>query len=440
GMRLPTYLAAGMLHAPFFRFLAIAVGATLAWTLILLTSVQWIGREIFPLLGRARWPLAIAALATLVLLQRSGRRRGRHRVVSRFEFWPPWLFYLPVAPYYAWLSVRYRGWLIPTCANPAIEAGGLIGESKFAILSLVPEEHSDRMATTAFLPAEDAAVDGRTDAARAAMAAAGLDFPIVAKPDLGQRGAGIRPLDDEDELAEYLAAFPRDADLILQRRIDPEPSARARPEDDYPFVEAGVFWWRLPGADRGEVPSLTLKQLPSVVGDGKRTLRELIEADPRASRVKSMYFAKAAAPLDDAVAEGQRVPLVFAGNHCQGAIFRDGRDYLGAPFADRIDALAQSMPGFAFGRFDVRFASFDAFLAGEFKIIEINGVGGEMTHIWDPGAKLGESYLTLFRQWRNAFRIGRAAADEGTRPMKAPQFFAEWRRYRRLAVRYPAAR
>jgi membrane protein DedA with SNARE-associated domain len=443
GMRLPTYLAAGALKAPFLRFLLVAVGATLVWTVLLLVGVRWIGSELFPLLGRARWPVAIVALFAFGLYQRwrARKRKTEAPIVSSFEFWPPWLFYLPLAPYYLWLTIRYRGWLIPTCANPSIYGGGLIGESKQEILELVPKQWRHHVAKTVRLRASDETVEQRMETARRLLAEANLDYPLVAKPDIGQRGAGIRPLGGDEELYEYLTDFPAAADLLLQRRVDLSADAVAIPENDFPWVEAGVFWWRLPGRSRGEVVSITLKQLPVVIGDGRSTLRELIEADPRATRVKTTYFKKAQDRLDSTPHEDERVALVFAGNHCQGAIFRDGREFSDAPFARKIDEIACSMKDFTFGRFDVRFADWPAFISGEaFEIIEINGAGGEMTHIWDARATLGESYLTLFHQWQTLFRIGRAARDRGVQPLTAREFFAAVRRYRSLARSYPDAR
>src|SRR5271156_4074547 len=56
--------------------------------------------------------------------------------VSFFEFWPGWLFYTPVIAYWILKSIRYGSITLPTLANPRIDAGGLCGESKNAILEL----------------------------------------------------------------------------------------------------------------------------------------------------------------------------------------------------------------------------------------------------------------------------------------------------------------
>ena len=41
-----------------------------------------------------------------------------------------------------------------------------------------------------------------------------------------------------------------------------------------------------------------------------------------------------------------------------------------------------------------------------FKIIELNGVTSEATHIYDPQVGIADAYRALFEQWRLAFEIG----------------------------------
>jgi len=44
------------------------------------------------------------------------------------------LFYPPVVAYIAYLGIKFRSWTLFTAANPAISAGGFVGESKYQIL------------------------------------------------------------------------------------------------------------------------------------------------------------------------------------------------------------------------------------------------------------------------------------------------------------------
>ena len=89
------------------------------------------------------------------------------------------------------------------------------------------------------------------------VADAGLRFPLVAKPDIGRDGYGVRLIEDAPALRRYLERFPGGAKLILQRYV-----ACA--------AEAVVHYAGRPDAG-GRILSLTLKCFPHVVGDGTAT-------------------------------------------------------------------------------------------------------------------------------------------------------------------------
>ncbi len=72
------------------------------------------------------------------------------------------------------------------------------------------------------------------------------------------------------------------------------------------------------------------------------------------------------------------------------------------------------------------------------KIIELNGVTSEATHIYDPKLSLFDAYGVLFRQWRIAFEIGDLNRARGTHPTPVRELFQAIREYRRLAEGYPA--
>jgi len=458
GMRLPTYLAAGVLRAPLVRFVGIAVAASIAWTFLLLRLTVALGEAVLPALGRYRWPVALGAIVVLVVLQRravraieseveSGDRSGAP-VLSSFELWSPWRFYAPLVPTWLRLSLRHGGPLTPTAANPSIHAGGLIGESKSAILDLVEGDSRRWIAdyVTVTVPAGPKDVADRVERAGNALARAGLGFPLVAKPDVGQRGAGVRPVRGDRDLRDYLDEFPDGGTVVLQRLVGEEDPDGVEPTPDERLPprlagvrEAGVLYWRHPDDDRGRVFSITLKRFPFVVGDGRGTLRQRIEADPRARHVRDVYFRRLAGRLDEVVPAGERVPLVFSGNHCQGAEFADGTDLVTAAVEARFHDIAASMREFWFGRFDVRFRDPSRFLAGDgFRIVEINGAGAEATHIWDPAMSLERARATLREQYRILFELGAANRRRGFRSVAPVRFLRDVVSYRRASRRYPA--
>jgi hypothetical protein len=343
------------------------------------------------------------------------------RPVSFFEFWPGWLFYTPVVIHWLILGLRYGDFSLPTAANPNITTGGLCGESKLSILAQVGPDAQDLLAPACGVLALP---DGAA-AAEKAMEACDLHYPVVAKPDIGCNGTGVRLIRNRTDLQNYLATFPEGETIVLQRYVE-EPN------------EAGIFYVRHPDEPRGRITSLTIKQPPVVVGDGRRTLRELILADERARLVPHLYLARLAARLDQIPEQGDPVQLVFVGNHCKGSIFRDGRTLITPALTDAIERLVRAMPDFFFGRIDVRFTSTAALRRGTgFCVIEINGAGSEATHIWDPATTLREAWATQFFHYGAAFRIGAANRRRGFTPAGLRTVYRHWQNQRRLMSRYP---
>ena len=349
--------------------------------------------------------------------------------LSFFEFWPMWAFYPPILLYAAWLMLRHRGILLPTAANPSFPGGGFFGESKARILALamqhVPQWVAPFIAvdrpTTAAAPVSD-----ERDAALMRLQQAGIALPVVAKPDLGCRGAGVKLVRSPEDLLAYLEAFPQGARLLLQQLVPHEG-------------EAGIFYVRRPGQTQGRVVSVTLKYFPHVVGDGHRSVRQLILDDPRAGRLPHLYLHRHAARLDEVLAPGVALRLAFAGSHSRGAIFRDGSHLVTPAMEACFDRLSRQLPEFHFGRFDIRFRDFADVQAGRgFTIVEINGAGAESTHIWDRRTRLWQAWRDLMRQYRWLFEIGAANRARGFAPMGWAEFLRDYRREKALTPRYPA--
>jgi hypothetical protein len=130
--------------------------------------------------------------------------------------------------------------------------------------------------------------------------------------------------------------------------------------------------------------------------------------------------------------------LAFAGSHSRGAIFRNGNKYITAKMCDAFDNIADGMPGFCFGRFDVRFPDIDELQkGGEFHVLEINGAGGEATHIWDSKTTLREAYRTLRKQFRTLFEIGAENRRRGHRPASLGEVYRAYRHEGQIMTDYP---
>jgi len=426
GSRLPLYVAAGALKQPARLFASVTGICAVVWVSAIFAASRFTaishlstGRlfAVFAV-GLLLGPWALAKLLRPVI-----PKLGLiWRKYSRWEFWPAWMFYPPVAAMYAWLSVKHRGPLLPTIANPSFRNGGLIGESKIEILRLLMSTAPDSVADGYLISAGPQRE--RNEQFRRICQDQSIEYPVVLKPNVGQRGAGFKLISSQAEAEDYLAQVK--ADVILQRYV---PDRK----------EIGVFYYRIPGQQAGEIFSVTKKVFPTLVGDGTSTFEELVNNDDRASLIASTYLHRFSALRGQVLPAEQQIRLVEAGNHCQGCIFRDGSDLMSKGLHERIDEISRRIPGFFIGRYDIRYSSEDDLASGKFKIIELNGAASEATNIYDERNSLFSAYRTLYKQWELVFRIGRANCDRGHRTPSALGLLKDVRTYAAISQTYPAA-
>lgn len=428
GSRLPVYLAAGTLRFPRRTFAAITGVVSAVWVSLVFLAWHFAPKTGFATEKANLWIAAAALLGAPWLLMRYGaavlgRVRWFVRKYRRWEFWPAWLFYPPVAGMCAWLGVRYRGFSLPTVANPSFRNGGIVGESKIealhSLMSVAPQFTAD-----AFLVPEGD-VTARSRALRELCEKHSIDYPFVLKPNVGQRGAGFKLVSNPAEAGQYLARVQ--SAIVLQRYV-------ALPK------EAGIFYYRFPGEPRGEIFAITEKVFPVIVGDGVSTFDELLNNDERASLIAKTYARRFPDLCGTVLPSGQQIRLVEAGNHCQGCIFRDGGHLLTESLRHRVDQISQAVPGFFIGRYDIRYSSAEELQRGEnFQIIELNGAASEATNIYDERNSLLSAYRTLYRQWKLVYAIGRANRDRGFRPASVLDVLRDLNLYRKISAAYPMA-
>ena len=435
GTRLPTYLAAGFLRLPFGRFLLVTGAAVAVWTTGIFLLAKTFGPDLLRWLQRwnsSGWAvllLVVALVGALRLGTQLAQTKVRRRLGTawgrwtRWEFWPAWLFYFPVAVNYLRLAIRHRSFTLPTAANPGIFSGGFVGESKMATLH-------DLRTTSPEFTAEAHLIGGTTLDERLVSlhqlcARHRFDFPLILKPDIGQRGVGVKLIRTLEQAAEYLRSTS--APLLVQRYA-PGPH------------EAGVFYYRLPDERRGRIFAITEKSFPTITGDGQHTIEELIARDERARFVAETYLRRLGVRRSEVLATGETVKLVEAGNHAQGCIFRDGAYLWSEELEQRIDEISQRLDGFFIGRYDLRYAAESDLRAGRnFQIIELNGAASEATSIYDARNSLCSAYRTLFRQWELVFAIGAANRRRGCAPTKLSLLWRSWRATTALIATYPLA-
>lgn len=394
GTRLPMYLAAGAFGANPRSFFLWTFVAVLLWTPLVVLGTS------------ATLVAGIGVIGAVHLARRVNWTRAWPRVRARlarwrrWEFWPSAILYAPVVAHIVRLAITHRGLATLSAANPGIPEGGFVGESKSAILAQLPR----RWTLRAHLIGEGG-TEARLDDLRQLVELGEHQFPLVLKPDAGQRGIGVRLVSSLDEARAYFETQPG---AIVVQRFHPGP------------FEAGIFYCRRPGDRRGRIFSLTDKRFPILTGDGRSTLEDLIWAHPRYRLQASIFLRRHAGEAQRVLADGERFQLALAGNHAQGTMFVDGARLVTPALEQRIDEVASYMRGFYIGRFDVRYADLERFCRGEdLAIVELNGVTSEATHIYDPQLTLWNAWRVLCEQWTLIFEIGAANRKRGHVPVSA---------------------
>ena len=343
---------------------------------------------------------------------------------SLLERMPKWLICIPLVVQWLLLALRYRSLTLPSCANPSITSGGLVGEGKleyfanmgpFALASTAP--HCSLSTHIKYTGAE----------LRQIIKAAGLGFPLIAKPNLGLCGYGVRLLANRSELLEYLADFPANECVVLQQWLPQEG-------------EAGIFYACEPGAKSGQIIGLTLRYFPRVVGDGWRNTEALIALDARAKRAGDSVRHRSKLSVSPAYIPklGEVVRLATIGSTRVGGLYRDGAAFVTPQLSSAIDDIAKDMNEFHFGRFDVRFDSLAELRAGVgLTIMEVNGAGSEAIQAWDPDTGVLAGFAMIFEKQRILFAIGDAMRRKGFKPIRLRVLAALNRRQNRLMGLYP---
>ncbi len=289
---------------------------------------------------------------------------------SNWEFWPFSFLYFPVVFYFIWLAIKRRSFFFFTAANPSIEFGGMMGEKKSEIFKIIPQQYVPL--TKLFQPNEAKTAIAFTQK---------TGYPVIAKPNIGERGRWVEKIVDQSALEKYMKTCP--VPFLIQELVT------------YP-LELGVFYVRLPGESHGKITSLVEKGFLAVTGDGQANVRKLLLSNPRASLQVDMGHDRIFHLLDLMPAEGERIEIESIGNHCRGTQFLNKNSRISRKLEKAFDEIADRIPDFYFGRFDLRCQSYeDLEKLKNFKILELNGAGAEPGHIYQPGYSLLRAYRDI---------------------------------------------
>ena len=329
----------------------------------------------------------------------------RFKKWTRWEYWPWWLANIPVYAYYLWFAIRSRHLFFFSNVNPSIPLGGAMGESKWDILQLLPQV---LVPETVFVPAGTG-----SGQALEWMKNAEMEFPVVVKPNVGERGFLIRIIQDEEALKKHLDDHK--LDLLIQKMLT-EP------------FEATVSYYLFPDGRFG-IGSMCVKEFLTVTGDGKHSIAQLMEDDLRAGLQLDRLLKSDPGLLQRVPDQGEQVLIEPVGNHARGTKFLNGLHLIDQRLIDVFQPICASIDGVYFARFDLKADSMDSLREGKFSVMELNGVLGEPAHIYDPDYGARRAYRDLYRHWKTIFELHKALKKEGISPPGHREAFRMVRAY-----------
>lgn len=297
--------------------------------------------------------------------------------IFHWEYWPFSVLYAPLYPYWFWFCLKARAFFYINAANPTIRNGGFLMESKKEIYDLLPE---GTYPITLFFVAGTKPTEALEQ-----VRFSGVQYPMIGKPDIGMRGMSVQKLESDSELLAY--AEKSKVDFLIQAFI--------------PFEEeVGIFYYRIPGEENGQITGIVGKEFLTVIGNGHSTIDQLLQQDIRFILQLPILRKTMPEMLTEILPNGEKKLLVPYGNHARGAKFLDLTHLADAQLNQMIDQLAKQVDGFYYGRMDIRYDTIELLKQGKnFSIIELNGSGSEPTHMYDPKHSVFFAWREILRHW-----------------------------------------
>ena len=300
-----------------------------------------------------------------------------------WEYWPFQIVYIPIYFLWAFYALKARTIFFFNACNPKIKNGGFMAESKKEIYDLIPQKYYPKT--------ELIKENNDFQNVISILEKAQIQFPFIAKPDIGLRGSAVKKIHNLEDLKEYNSNA--NFDYLLQDLI---PYAN----------EVGIFYVRFPNEIKGKVTGIVAKEYVIIHGDGIATIEQLIRANPRFELQIENIKKDFGNQFNEVLEIGKKLNLVPYGNHARGAKFIDASNLITDKLNETIDTMCQEISEFYFGRLDVMYDSWHDLENGKnFAIVEINGAGSEPTHIYDPKHSIFFAWKELARHITYMYQI-----------------------------------
>lgn len=283
------------------------------------------------------------------------------KLTNSFEFGPAWWIHFPMKVFGLLWSIRLRNFGFFEASNPGLENGGLFDYSKNESLHKFRKINIPKTIVTDY-PYSIFEIESKIDEA-------GMSYPLVAKPDFGERGREVEFIENKMALVAYFTT-KKQGRYLVQEYLGGG-------------LEFGVFYTKNPLTNKANISSLTLKIPLQVIGDGYSDVKSLTLSHPRASR----YLHEINYPsMHEVPAKNRIVKLSQKGNHCKGAVFLDCTGHVDDEMVVAFEQVCAPYEDFFYGRLDVKVPYWENLWQDQkVKIIEVNGCNSEPIHIYSPG-------------------------------------------------------
>ena len=323
--------------------------------------------------------------------------------IFHWEHWPLLMFYVPNIPYAFVHGLVARNLVFYTAVNPSIKNSGIGSESKHETLQLLPEEYIPKSVFHH--------ESGDIISTLKKIEEKNISFPLIAKPDIGFRGLLVKKIENKEDLVQHLNKYP--IDFIIQEFLTHEN-------------ECGIFYYRHPNQEKGKVTSITLKEFLTIKGDGNSTIKELVLSDERAFLYYNLIKDDPTIEWNSIPKKEQSIKLSAIGNHSKGTRFINGNHLINSELENSMDALNHQVDGWFYGRLDVKYNTIDELNQGKFKVLELNGILAEPTHIYDASQMTyWRALKTIRTHWKQLYKIARYNHKHGTAYRKTFPFLKE---------------
>lgn len=303
--------------------------------------------------------------------------------LTHWESWHYHIKYIPIAPAWLWYCIKARSLWFFTASNPSITFGGFEGEGKQEMYDQLPEGtypksiYIDPILTEAEL--------------KALVTAAGFEFPFAVKPDVGMMGFMFRKISNFDELFLYHKAIS--IKYVLQKLID------------YP-LEVSLFYYRMPNEIKGTISGFLMKRPPEVVGDGQRSLQELIRVQPELKFKQEEMLSRHKQRLDMILPKGTSFLLSNASNRSQGGKLVNLNSEIDEKLCKQFDEISLHTKYFYYGRYDIKCNSIAELKEGKnVMILEFNGAGAGIQHVYGNHLSLFTACKIILQHWKKLYEI-----------------------------------